>query len=262
MHVDPFTRWFEALERRHLASLNFSEVRKAVQALSSLYVERRERIDTGAAFTGAGKRAAFAMYFGPLHFLLVREIVRSLGARIPESARLLDLGCGTGVAGVAWALENHITPSLIGVDRNGWAVQECRWTYEQFGIYGNAKVADVSKLSIPAATAVIAAFTINELDLPARERFRREFMRIARNGYPVLIIEPIARRLTSWWSEWASEWKSVGGREDDWRFRVSLPERLALMDKAAGLDHRELTGRSLWLPGVPLLEGDSAKRRG
>jgi hypothetical protein len=27
-----------------------------------------------------------------------------------------------------------------------------------------------------------------------------------------------------------------------------LPESLALMDKAAGLDHRELTGRSLWIP--------------
>jgi hypothetical protein len=26
-----------------------------------------------------------------------------------------------------------------------------------------------------------------------------------------------------------------------------LPEALAMMDKAAGLDHRELTGRSLWM---------------
>ena len=63
------------------------------------------------------------------------------------------------------------------------------------------------------------------------------------------VIEPIARRLTSWWDEWAREWKAAGGREDEWRFAVELPDRLALMDKAAGLDHRELTGRSLWLPG-------------
>ena len=27
--------------------------------------------------------------------------------------------------------------------------------------------------------------------------------------------------------------------------------QLALMDRAAGLDHQELTGRSLWLPGKP-----------
>jgi hypothetical protein len=71
----------------------------------------------------------------------------------------------------------------------------------------------------------------------------------ALNGAPVLVIEPIARRLTLWWDDWAREWKAAGGREDEWRFRVDLPKKLALMDKAAGLDHRELTGRSLWLPG-------------
>ena len=59
------------------------EVRRAVQALSSLYVERRASIDSGAAFSSAGKRAAFAMYFAPLHFLLVRAIVRALAARVP-----------------------------------------------------------------------------------------------------------------------------------------------------------------------------------
>jgi len=72
-------------------------------------------------------------------------------------------------------------------------------------------------------------------------------IRTARSGAPVLIVEPIARRLVSWWDNWAEEWKKCGGREDEWRFRVPLPERLALMDRAAGLDHRELTGRSLWL---------------
>src|SRR5262252_2407922 len=98
-----FLSWFDALERRHLANLTFQEVRKSVQALSSLYVERRTRLETSSPFSGAGKRAAFAMYFAPLHFLLVREIVRSLDARIPADAAILDLGCGTGVAGAAWA---------------------------------------------------------------------------------------------------------------------------------------------------------------
>ena len=93
---DPLLHWLESLHERHLSTLKFSEVRKAVQALSSLYVERRERIGAAAAFTGAGKRAAFAMYFGPLHFLLVREIVRALDARVPADAAILDLGCGTG----------------------------------------------------------------------------------------------------------------------------------------------------------------------
>src|SRR5207249_9243885 len=90
-----FLRWLEALEQRHLQSLNFSEVRRGVQALSSLYVSRRQRLDRNSALDGAGKRAAFAMFFGPLHFLLVREMVRALKARVPAEMSLIDVGCGT-----------------------------------------------------------------------------------------------------------------------------------------------------------------------
>jgi methylase of polypeptide subunit release factors len=125
---DFFLHWLNSLQRRHLGNLTFQEVRKAVQALSSLYVERRQRIDRGSAFDSAGKRAAFATYFGPLHFLLVREIVRALGALVPVNAAILDFGCGTGVAGTAWALESQPPSRVIGVDRNAWAVQECRST--------------------------------------------------------------------------------------------------------------------------------------
>ncbi|HYR87217.1 MAG TPA: class I SAM-dependent methyltransferase [Terriglobia bacterium] len=246
-----FVQWFEALEKRHLANLNFSEVRRAVQALSSLYVERRGRLAAASALDAAGKRAAFALFFGSLHFLLVREVIRGLQARVPAKAGILDIGCGTGVAGAAWALEMDHRPRIIGVDRNSWVLQECRWTYRSLGISGAAKSADLNTLQIPAETAVVAAFTINELDSDTRDRFHDDFLRIAQKGLPVLVIEPIARRLTSWWDDWARDWTAAGGREDHWRFRIELPERLALMDRAAGLDHQELTGRSLWLPGKP-----------
>lgn len=248
MHDAQFLSWFDALEHRHLANLTFQEVRKSVQALSSLYVERRTRLETVSPFSGAGKRAAFAMYFAPLHFLLVREIVRGLGARIRQDAAILDLGCGTGVAGAAWATELDPKPRVIGIDRNSWALEEARWTFRQFGINGIGKSGDAASFRIPAATAVIAAFTINEVDESSRERLRGDFIRVARGGAPVLVIEPIARRLSAWWDDWAEAWTKLGGRSDEWRFRVELPERLALMDRAAGLDHRELTGRSLWLP--------------
>jgi hypothetical protein len=246
---DPFIQWLDLLERRHLVSLTFSEVRKAVQALSSLYVERRDRIDRSGALSSAGKRAAFAMYFAPLHFLLVRHIVQALRASIPKNANVFDLGCGTGVAGTAWALESNVQPRVVGIDRNDWVLQECKFTYAHFGISGTARRSEIQSLRIPANSAVIAAFTINELDPETRERFRREFVKMADAGSPVLIIEPIARRAISWWDDWSKDWTSRGGRDDEWRFKIDLPPPLALMDKAAGLNHRELTGRSLWLPG-------------
>ncbi len=66
----------------------------------------------------------------------------------------------------------------------------------------------------------------------------------------VLVIEPIARRPFPWWDAWAEAFLTAGGRADGWRFRADLPDRLRLLDRAAGLDHRELTGRSLWLDGA------------
>ena len=61
-------------------------------------------------------------------------------------------------------------------------------------------------------------------------------------------MEPIARGAAPWWSEWARALEKAGGRADEWRLAAGLPERLRLLDRAAGLDHRQLTARSLYLP--------------
>ena len=248
MMPDPFLQWLGALEGRHFAALNFQEVRRAVQALSALYVERRNRIEQGCVFDGAGKRAAFATYFAPLHFLLVREIVRALDAANVLTSDILDLGCGTGIAGAAWALEMNPLPGITGIDRNSWAVREAKWTYGAFHLRSAVRSEDLATFKIGKGIAVIAAFTMNELSDEMRARMLRELLAAARLGAPVLVIEPIARSVASWWPVWAREWIAAGGRDDEWRFPVQLPEALALMDKAAGLDHRELTGRSLWIP--------------
>jgi hypothetical protein len=118
-----FERWVKALEARHLSSLTFQEVRKGLQALSSLYVERRSRIAGGGAMDGAGKRAAFALFYGPLHFLLVEEIVRRLGVACPgrtspHPVKILDIGCGTAAAGSAWALQCGHRPAVTGVEQS------------------------------------------------------------------------------------------------------------------------------------------------
>src|SRR5436190_18785453 len=98
MPMDLFSRWLEALEERHMRALSFQEVRRSVQALSSLYVERRNRLGQGSALDGAGKRAAFPLYFGPLHFLLVREIVKPLRADQARTSAIPDFCCVTGGA--------------------------------------------------------------------------------------------------------------------------------------------------------------------
>ena len=79
--MTPSERWLTALESRHFSDLTFQEVSRSLRALSATYVERRDRLREGAALSGAGKRAAFAVFYGPLHYLLVREIVRA----IPEA---------------------------------------------------------------------------------------------------------------------------------------------------------------------------------
>src|SRR5215216_4423305 len=112
----PFDAWLAALEERHLASFTPSEVGRALRALSSCYVERRSRLAEGAALETAGKRAAFALFYAPLHFLTTRHVVDrvEVGARVED---IVDLGCGTGAAGAAWGLRSQHA-RLTGYDRN------------------------------------------------------------------------------------------------------------------------------------------------
>jgi SAM-dependent methyltransferase len=248
---DPFPAFYAALEARHRSELTFPEVRRALQALSSLYVERRERMAGGGALEGRGKRAAFALYYGAMHFLLVREVVRALGPALAAPRRVLDLGCGTGTAGAAWALEARPPAAVEGVDVSGWAVAETRWTLAQLGIAGKATRGDaVTAGRAGPGCGLIAAFTANELADPARERLLARVLEAAAGGAPVLVLEPISRRVSPWWPAWRQALAAAGGREDEWRVRPPMPAPLALLGKAAGLDARELTGRSLSLPGA------------
>ncbi|PYT13017.1 MAG: hypothetical protein DMF51_11820 [Acidobacteria bacterium] len=245
---DRFNAWFEALEARHLSLLTFAEVRRGLQALSSLYVERRKRLVAGAALEGSGKRAAFALFYAPLHFLLVRAIARALRAAEPPPRIIADIGCGTGAAGAAWALEAGVGCRIAGVDRSGWAVEEARWNYRVLGVSGRAFRGDVARAALPGkGGGILAAFTVNELQEDARAHLLQGLLAAARGGARVLVLEPIAGRAVPWWDSWSDAFRTAGGRDDRWRVPVDPPERLRLLDRAAGLDHRELTARSLWL---------------
>jgi hypothetical protein len=157
--------WTRALETRHLADLTFSEVSRALRALSSAYVERRSRLREGAALSGAGKRAAFALFYGPLHFLIVRHIVDALDAHKGPSDVLVDLGCGTGAAGAAWGYHCAVPPRIVAIDRHPWALQEAVATYRHFGLRAQTRNGDIAVVAWPKGPAAfVAAFTLNELD--------------------------------------------------------------------------------------------------
>ncbi len=251
MSRDFWERWLASLEKRHLSDLTFQQVSRALRALSAAYVERRSRLGGGTALAGAGKRAAFALFYAPLHFLLVERIVRELpGATTAVSRSLLvDLGCGTGAAGAAWAVTAGMR-RVLGIDRNHWALVEARSTYQEFGLDARTKVGDAAAVPLPRGPAAfLAAFTLNELDEPGRDALMNRLLhRALRGGDAVLVVEPIARRTTPWWNAWQQRVEAAGGRADEWRFRVDLPPLVAKLDRAAGLNHREITGRTLWLP--------------
>ena len=225
-------------------------MRRALQALSSLYVERRGKIAGGGALCGAGKRAAFALFYGPVHFLTVRSVVRELEAARPAPDHILDLGCGTGAAGAAWALQAGAGCEIVGIDRSEWALGEARWTWRTLKVRGRAVMGDLSRARMPGrGGAVLAAWVLNELAEAAREAALERLAGCGRDGCRVLVVEPVSRRLSPWWPKARALFESAGGRADEWRFRAELPGPIARLDTAAGLDHRELTARSLWLDG-------------
>jgi hypothetical protein len=257
--------WLAGLEKRHLADLTLSEVARALRALSSCYVERRAKLASGDALGSRGKRAAFALFYGPMHLLVTRAIVRALPSALDGVTDIIDLGCGTGAAGAAWALEAG-AGRITGFDRHPWAVSEAAATYRHFatgtlkrdsqGGHATLNVPnrratqrDITRVSTHggAETGIIAAYAVNELTIEARAAVLAQLLTARTRGARVLIIEPIARRALPWWSEWQTAFEQAGGREDEWRFPAVLPPTQQALARAAGLNPRELTARSLSL---------------
>ncbi|HET7616902.1 MAG TPA: class I SAM-dependent methyltransferase [Gemmatimonadaceae bacterium] len=245
----PFTTWLEALEQRHLADLTRAEVIRALRALSSCYVERRSRLSS--ALDGAGKRAAFALYYAPLHYLVVDRIVRGIPEATKDVREIVDVGCGTGAAGAAWGAACDTAPKLHGVDRHPWAVAEATRTYREFGLRGRATVGDAARAPLGRAwgSAAIIAYTVNELPPPAREALLGRVKDAARTGARVLIVEPVARGAAPWWDAWQH---ALGAREDEWRFPLELPALPRELARGAGLEPRELIARSLFVSREPV----------
>jgi hypothetical protein len=137
---------------------------------------------------------------------------------------------------------------VVGIDRHPWVLKEAALTYRDFGLSARIRQGDIASESLPGTPAsILAAFALNELPPEKRETLLERLVARARIGDRLLIVEPLAKFVAPWWAKWRAEVLSAGGREDEWRFRIERPALVAKLDRAAGLDHRELTGRSLWI---------------
>ncbi len=235
--------WIDRVIARHTAAMTRPEFLKAVRALSARYVEQRASLPHRSPIDSAGKRAAFAGFYAPLHFLAVQAILRGLGATA-SLRTIVDLGCGTGVAGAAWALESGA--SVTGVDLNAWALEEARWNWTALSVHGTTRRGDlVAALhSVPDDAAIVCGWSLNELDKAARSRAVGALLARGRTGGPILIVEPIATRAVPWWEEFAGRAAREGARLDEWRLNLGLPPVLAELDEAAGFRRDSFNARS------------------
>ncbi len=244
--------WLDAARRRVAPGLAFHEIRRAVQAISSLYVERRASAGLSAKSTeSVGKRAAFATYYAPLHLLIARHAAGRLpGPARSAVQRIHDLGCGTAAAGVGFALGCSGNATVLGIDRSGWSLAEARHTLAAFGLPGRTRRASLPEAlpRLRPGDAIVAGWSANELETPARARLLDFLLEAARRHHTILVLEPLARGIAPWWPTFASSLAPEGVQDLEIRFETPLPEWVAKLDEASGLDHSELRARALLGP--------------
>ena len=112
---------------------------------------------------------------------------------------------------------------------------------------GRASQGDITRVRISGkkGLGILAAYSVNELKDEFRNTLLQTLVEAQARGSRILIVEPIARRLTPWWGDWERAVTQAGGRADEWRFPAALPARQKSLAKAAGLDPREMTARTL-----------------
>lgn len=247
--------WIDAVIERHASRFDRPALLKAIRALSARYVENRGTLTRGSPADSAGKRAAFAAFYAPLHALTLHAIVEALGRPAPDT--LVDLGCGTAAASLAWAVTSGGIREIQAVDINRWSLEEaawnCRWLNGRCRMRRGSLIEAVDKVARTrgslAGTALLAAWSINELPPADRDRLLPLLLDLHARGAAVLIVEPLARRAVPWWDGWAEGATAAGGQAAEWKFPLELPATLAALDQAAGFRREELGARTIWLPG-------------
>lgn len=238
--------------RERASGLAMRDLRKGVRALSSLYVERRHHAGAAAALEGSAKRAAFASFYAALHFLTAYHAAERLLCGAPPPARIVDVGAGTGAAGAGLACALGSKPRLLALERSGWALGEARHTFAAFGLSARLRrVRLPAGLPQPRATDLLCAgWLLNECEPDARETLLDWLATGARRGARILVLEPLAGGAVPWWTEAAARLADAGIESRLLKLRIRRPGLVEELDRAAGLDHREVGARILWGPGA------------
>ncbi|MCP5056246.1 MAG: methyltransferase domain-containing protein [bacterium] len=245
--IERFESWLEGIAERQ-AELTTRELGRGIRAVSRVYVEKRDAGTLrGRATNSDARRAAFTRFYAPLHFLCLwyaHETLRdALGS--PKTSRILDLGCGSGAAGAAWALQLSPRPRIEGIDALGWALHEARRTYSHFGLRARTRRGELPR-ALPEAEEgdlLICGWMMNELEADARDALILRLERAIDRGAACLILEPLAGSASPWWDATAARLSTRGVQDGIFKTEIELPESLRALDLAAGLDHRVIGAR-------------------
>jgi SAM-dependent methyltransferase len=241
----------DAAHARWARGLEFRELRRGAQAVSDVYVHKRK---SGAiaqrAADGRGKRAAFIVYYGGLHLLLVQHWMEQRPAPIVE--RVLDHGCGPGVVGAAaarWCGGARLTAS----DRVGRHLEVASWTGRHFGLKVQTRKQNLpGAIGIPSVPSLlIFGWVLNELSDPERQSSIERMARAIRAGSGALVFAPLSLRASPWWPDLARSLRRVradGLIEEEYRFQPDRPRLIADLDRATRLNHQSLGARVLYVP--------------
>lgn len=244
-------QWVDAAHKKWARDLTFQELRRGVQAVSNLYVHKRGKGELSRkAADGRGKKAAFAVYFGGLHLVLVQAWTAS--QRAVEGVEVEDLGCGPGVVGAAVARWVG-APRVASSDIRGDHLQVAAWTARRLGLRSRTR-----KAGLPGAisstcrrpTLWCFGWVLNELSDSQRAATTSALKARIERGDGAVLFAPLSTRASPWWSKEVRQLRAVSPAllEEEFRCRPKLPDLLKDLDRATRLNHQELGARVLYVP--------------